>query len=37
VEILTCIKDLNATKSSLQHMIEDKELEERVGALCIDD
>ena len=36
VEMLTCIKDWAATEARLQHMVEDKELEEAFEELCLD-
>ena len=36
VEMLTCIKDWEATEAWLQHMVEDKELEEAFEELYLD-
>ena len=36
VEMLTCIKDWKATEARLQHMVEDKELEEAFEELYLD-
>ena len=36
VEMLTCIKDSEATEARLQHMVEDKELEEAFEELYLD-
>jgi hypothetical protein len=36
VEALTCIKDWENVESRLQHMVEDKELEEAFEALYLD-
>jgi hypothetical protein len=36
VEALTCIKDWENAESRLQHMVEDKELEEAFEALYLD-
>ena len=36
VEMLTCIKDLEAAEAKLQHQVEDKELEEAFENLYLD-
>ena len=36
VEMLTCIKDCEAAEASLQHNVEDKELEEAFEELYLD-
>ena len=36
VEMLTCIKDWEATKARLRHMVEDKELKEAFEELYLD-
>jgi hypothetical protein len=36
VEALTCIKDWENAEARLQHMVEDKELEEAFEALYLD-
>jgi len=36
VEMLTCIKDWEAAEARLQHMVEDKELEEAFEELYLD-
>ena len=36
VEMLTCVKDWEAAEARLQHMVEDKELEEAFEKLYLD-
>jgi hypothetical protein len=36
VEMLTCIKDWEATEARLQHAVDDKELEEAFEGLYLD-